>query len=80
MSFLGLGIPSPAPSRGGMLSGTGRQYMLFAPRMALIPGIYLTVVVYGINVFGDAMRDLLDPKLWGGGGSYSVKGRKKRER
>jgi peptide/nickel transport system permease protein len=56
-----------------MLSGTGRQYMLIAPMMALIPGLALTIVVYGINVFGDAMRDLLDPRLRGGGGSYSVK-------
>ena len=57
LSFLGLGIPPPAPSWGGMLSGTGRQYMLIAPMMALIPGLALTIVVYGINVFGDAMRD-----------------------
>lgn len=76
LSFLGLGIPPPAPSWGGMLSGTGRQYMLIAPMMALIPGLALTIVVYGINVFGDAMRDLLDPRLRGGGGSYSVKRRK----
>jgi peptide/nickel transport system permease protein len=75
LSFLGLGIPPPAPSWGGMLSGTGRQYMLIAPMMALIPGLALTIVVYGINVFGDAMRDLLDPRLRGGGGSYSVKKR-----
>lgn len=73
LSFLGLGIPPPAPSWGGMLSSTGRQYMLIAPLMALIPGVALTIVVYGINVFGDAMRDLLDPRLRGGGGSYSVK-------
>ena len=79
LSFLGLGIPPPAPSWGGMLSGTGRQYMLIAPMMALIPGLALTIVVYGINVFGDAMRDLLDPRLRGGGGSYSVK-RKKGDR
>jgi peptide/nickel transport system permease protein len=77
LSFLGLGIPPPAPSWGGMLSGTGRQYMLISPNMALIPGICLTVVVYGINVFGDAMRDLLDPRLRGGGGSYSMRKRKK---
>ena len=76
LSFLGLGIPPPAPSWGGMLSSTGRQYMLIAPMMALIPGLALTVVVYGINVFGDAMRDLLDPRLRGGGGSYSVRGKK----
>ncbi len=79
LSFLGLGIPPPAPSWGGMLSGNGRQYMMIAPRLALIPGIALTIVVYGINVFGDAMRDLLDPRLRGGGGSYSVKKRKKKE-
>jgi peptide/nickel transport system permease protein len=73
LSFLGLGIPPPAPSWGGMLSSTGRQYMLIAPMMALLPGLALTIVVYGINVFGDAMRDLLDPRLRGGGGSYSLK-------
>lgn len=72
LSFLGLGIPPPAPSWGGMLSTTGRQYMLMAPMMALLPGLALTIVVYGINVFGDAMRDLLDPRLRGGGGSYSL--------
>jgi hypothetical protein len=44
--------------------------------MAFIPGLALTIVVYGINVFGDAMRDLLDPRLRGGGGSYSVRGKK----
>lgn len=73
LSFLGLGIPPPAPSWGGMLSGSGRSYMLEAPWLAFIPGIALTVVVYGINVFGDAVRDLLDPRLRGGQGSYSGK-------
>jgi peptide/nickel transport system permease protein len=76
LSFLGLGIPPPAPSWGGMLSGTGRSYMLEAPWLAFVPGIALTVVVYGINVFGDAMRDLLDPRLRGGIGSYSRDKRK----
>jgi peptide/nickel transport system permease protein len=76
LSFLGLGIPPPAPSWGGMLSGTGRSYMLEAPWLAFVPGIALTVVVYGINVFGDAMRDLLDPRLRGGMGSYSRDKRK----
>ncbi len=76
LSFLGLGIPPPAPSWGGMLSGTGRSYMLQAWWLAFVPGIALTVVVYGINVFGDAMRDLLDPRLRGGMGSYSRDKRK----
>jgi len=73
LSFLGLGIPPPAPSWGGMLSSAGRGYMLRAPFMAFVPGVALTIVVYGINVFGDAMRDLLDPRLRGGQGSYSRK-------
>lgn len=72
LSFLGLGIPPPAPSWGGMLSGAGRAYMLQAPMLALMPGLCLTIVVYGINMFGDAMRDLLDPRLRGGGGRYNV--------
>ena len=70
LSFLGLGIPPPAPSWGGMLSIDGRSYMFQAPWLAIIPGVAITVVVYGINVFGDALRDLLDPRLRGGGTSY----------
>jgi peptide/nickel transport system permease protein len=71
LSFLGLGIPPPAPSWGGMLSGQGRTYMFLAPWMAIWPGLALTVVVYGVNMFGDAVRDLLDPRLRGGIGRYS---------
>jgi peptide/nickel transport system permease protein len=71
LSFLGLGIPPPAPSWGGMLSGSGRSYMFLAPWLAIWPGLALTIVVYGVNVFGDAMRDLLDPRLRGGLGRYS---------
>ncbi len=66
LSFLGLGIPPPAPSWGGMLTGSGRTFMYLAPWLALAPGICLTLVVYGINVFGDALRDLLDPRMRGG--------------
>ena len=50
-----------------MLSREGRQYMTIAPRLAIWPGLCLTVVVYGINMVGDAIRDLLDPRLRGGG-------------
>jgi len=76
LSFLGLGIPPPAPSWGGMLSSTGRSYMLLAPWMLIGPAVALSVVVYGINVFGDALRDLLDPRMRGGGGRYSLKGKR----
>ncbi len=69
LSFLGFGIPPPAPSWGGMLSQEGRQYMLQAPWLSLWPGFALTIVVYGVNVFGDGLRDLLDPRLRRGGGS-----------
>jgi peptide/nickel transport system permease protein len=67
LSFLGLGVPPPAPTWGGMLSGSGRSFMYMAPWLALAPGICLTLVVYGINVFGDALRDLLDPRMRGAG-------------
>lgn len=65
LSFLGLGVPPPAPTWGGMLSGSGRAYMYQGPWLALAPGLCLTVVVYAINMFGDALRDLLDPRLRG---------------
>ena len=71
LSFLGFGIPPPQPSWGGMLSGSGRSYMFLAPWMAIWPGLAISIVVYGINMFGDAVRDLLDPRLRGGLGGYS---------
>ncbi len=76
LSFLGFGIPPPVPSWGGMLSGTGRPYMLRAPWMAIWPGLALAIVVYGVNMFGDAVRDLLDPRLRGGVGRYGVRVKK----
>ncbi|WP_436024799.1 ABC transporter permease [Rhizobacter sp. LjRoot28] len=65
LAFLGLGVPPPAPTWGGMLSGSGRQFMFDGPWLALAPGLCLTVVVYATNVFGDALRDLLDPRMRG---------------
>lgn len=65
LSFLGLGIPPPTPTWGSMLSGTGRTYMYLGPWLALAPGLCLTIVVYAINVYGDALRDLLDPRMRG---------------
>ena len=76
LSFLGFGIPPPTPSWGGMLSGIGRTYMFLAPWMVLWPGLALGIVVYGVNMFGDAVRDLLDPRLRGGIGRYGVSRRK----
>ena len=63
LSFLGYGIPPPDPSWGGMLSGTNRSYMFLAPWMVIWPGFALSLVVFGTHMFGDAMRDLLDPRL-----------------
>jgi len=65
LAFLGLGVPPPAPTWGGMLSGSARTYMHQGPWLALAPGLALTIVVYAINVFGDALRDLLDPRMRG---------------
>ena len=70
LSFLGYGVPPGVPSWGSMLSEEGRRYMLVAPTLAIWPGLALSMVVYGTNMFGDAMRDLLDPRLKGGLGSY----------
>jgi len=76
LSFLGFGIPPPFPSWGSMLSGSGRAYMYQAPWMAIWPGLALATVVYGVNMFGDAVRDLLDPRLRGGVGRYGVRVKK----
>ena len=66
LSFLGFGLPASNPDWGGLLSREGRNYMEQAPHLALWPGLCLTIVVYSLNMFGDAMRDLLDPRLRGG--------------
>ena len=72
LSFLGFGLPPEVPSWGGMLSGDGRMYMEAKPELAIYPGLCLAVVVYGVNMLGDALRDLLDPRLRGGEGSYGT--------
>lgn len=65
LSFLGLGTPPPTPSWGGDLSGQARRYFTHAPWMAIFPGMALSLVVLGFNLMGDAMRDVLDPRLRG---------------
>lgn len=63
LSFLGLGVPPPTPSWGQMLSIEGRQFMLEQPWLAVWPGLAISFVVLGLNLLGDALRDILDPKL-----------------
>jgi peptide/nickel transport system permease protein len=70
LSFLGFGIPPPMPTWGSMLSGDGIIYMYQATWLAIWPGLALGLIVWGINVFGDGLRDLLDPRLRGGLGRY----------
>lgn len=65
LSFLGFGLPPQIPSWGRMLSWEGRMYMEGYPRLAWLPGLSLTALVFAANVFGDSMRDLLDPRLHG---------------
>jgi peptide/nickel transport system permease protein len=65
LSFLGFGVPPPRPSWGGMLSGAGLMHMLRAPWLAFWPGVALSVTVFGANMLGDALRDVLDPRLRG---------------
>jgi peptide/nickel transport system permease protein len=68
LSFLGFGVPPPYPSWGGMLSGSGRSFFAQAPWMAIYPGLAISLAVFGFNMLGDALRDVLDPRLRGGGG------------
>ena len=80
LSFLGFGLPIGVPSWGGLLSREGRQFMEHAPWLALWPGFCLTIVVYSFNMFGDAVRDLLDPRLRGGAGHPGAYGAKSAEK
>jgi len=64
LSFLGLGAPPDEPSWGGMLTESAGS-LLSAPWMSLFPGMAITLAVFGMNMLGDAMRDVLDPKLRG---------------
>jgi len=65
LSFLGLGVPPPYPTWGGMLSLAGLDHMYTAPGLAIWPAVALSLAVFGFNMLGDALRDLLDPRLKG---------------
>ena len=63
LSYLGLGVQEPTPAWGLMLSGGAEEYAESAPWMAIWPGVAISMAVFGFNLFGDAVRDVLDPKL-----------------
>ena len=65
LSFMGVGLPPPTPSWGAMLAGSAQQYVTKAPWMAIAPGAAIVVPVFGFNMLGDALRDVLDPRLRG---------------
>ena len=65
LSFLGVGAPPEDPSWGGMLTQAASKYVEVAPWLAIFPGIAIAVVVFGFNLLGDALRDVLDPRLRG---------------
>jgi peptide/nickel transport system permease protein len=62
LSFLGLGTPPPAPSWGNII-GDGREFMRTAPWIMIFPGIFISAAVLGLNLIGDGLRDILDPRL-----------------
>lgn len=63
LSFLGLGVPEPYPSWGRMLSESAAEYAQKAPWLVIFPGLAISVVVFATNLLGDALRDILDPRL-----------------
>jgi peptide/nickel transport system permease protein len=63
LSFLGLGIPEPHPSWGRMLSESAAEYVRTAPWLVIYPGVAISLAVFGTNLLGDALRDILDPRL-----------------
>ena len=63
LSFLGLGVFEPAASWGLMLKGAGMQFLERAPWLAIAPGVAISMAVFGFNLFGDSLRDALDPRL-----------------
>jgi peptide/nickel transport system permease protein len=63
LSFLGLGVPEPHPSWGRMLSESAAEYVRTAPWLVIFPGMAISLAVFGTNLFGDALRDILDPRL-----------------
>jgi peptide/nickel transport system permease protein len=63
LSFLGLGVQEPTPAWGLMLHGGASQYAESAPWLAIVPGLAISVAVFAFSLFGDSLRDALDPRL-----------------
>jgi len=63
LSYLGLGVQEPTPAWGLMLQGGAEEYASTAPWIAVFPGLAIALTVFGVSLFGDALRDVLDPKL-----------------
>jgi peptide/nickel transport system permease protein len=63
LSYLGLGVQEPVPAWGLMLQGGAEEYATTAPWIAVFPGLAIMLTVLGISLFGDALRDAIDPKL-----------------
>ncbi len=73
MNFLGFGVNPGTPSWGYMITNQGKANMYQFPALAIYPGACIALMCFGATMFGDAVRDLLDPRLRGGVGSYSTK-------
>jgi peptide/nickel transport system permease protein len=73
MNFLGYGVAPGTPSWGALITGEGRDMLFKAPWLCIVPGFAITILTFSACMFGDAIRDLLDPRLKGGVGSYKTK-------
>ena len=73
MNFLGYGVDPGTPSWGALITGSGKELMFSCPWLCIVPGVAITILTFSASMFGDAIRDLLDPRLKGGVGSYSSK-------
>jgi peptide/nickel transport system permease protein len=69
LSFLGVGVPPDVPTWGGMLREAARAFVGVAPWLAIFPGLTIALAVFGVNLLGDALRDVLDPRLRSDGGA-----------
>ena len=67
LSFLGVGVPPDVPSWGGMLTAAAQGHIAKAPWAGIFPGLAIFIVVLGFNLLGDALRDVLEPRLRGAG-------------